>query len=144
MMSFKYVSARADIEAAQLTKNAQNPHFKNTYANLAAHQELVLPILDKHGLFWRCSTDVDDNGLLILRYGVYGKADGELIDGGRYLLGTVDSKPQEMGSAITYARRYVLSLFFNLNAEDDDGNSSSGITTKAPATTSKPKVGKLY
>jgi len=41
-------------------------------------------------------------------------------------------KPQEMGSAITYYRRYSLQSLFALEAEDDDASS----------TNKKPKVGK--
>lgn len=34
-----------------------------------------------------------------------------------------DADPQDMGSAITYYRRYLLVSLFNLQAEDDDGAS---------------------
>lgn len=32
---------------------------------------------------------------------------------------------QQIGSALTYCRRYGLSLLFNLGAEDDDGNAAT-------------------
>ena len=35
---------------------------------------------------------------------------------------------QQIGSQITYYRRYMLNGFFNLQAEDDDGNATSGVS----------------
>ena len=50
------------------------------------------------------------------------------------------SDPQKMGSAITYAKRYLLTTVFNVIAEeDDDGNAASGNTTK-PVAKKKPTV----
>ena len=37
-----------------------------------------------------------------------------------------DKNPQEIGSQITYARRYTLKSLFNLSDVDDDGNAASG------------------
>jgi hypothetical protein len=43
------------------------------------------------------------------------------------------SKAQELGSALTYCRRYGLLLLFNLvGEEDDDGNAAQGNTKPAP------------
>jgi hypothetical protein len=55
--------------------------------------------------------------------------------------------PQQMGSAITYIRRYQLKALFCVNdAEDDDGNAASGnkaqVTRKEPTVTPKAS-GKL-
>ena len=37
---------------------------------------------------------------------------------------------QKLGSAITYARRYTLGSLLAMAAEDDDGNSASGLKAK--------------
>jgi len=50
---------------------------------------------------------------------------------------------QQIGSQITYYRRYMLNGFFNLQAEDDDGNLTSGVTQSyqtATPVTAKKKV----
>jgi len=49
---------------------------------------------------------------------------------------------QQIGSQITYYRRYMLNGFFNLQAEDDDGNLTSGVTQTYQAATpvTKKKV----
>ena len=48
------------------------------------------------------------------------------------------TEPQKMGSAITYAKRYLLTTVFNVIAEeDDDGNAAQGnkptLPKKAPS-----------
>lgn len=52
---------------------------------------------------------------------------------------------QQIGSQITYYRRYMLNGFFNLQAEDDDGNLTSGVTqtyqTATPITKKKVELG---
>ena len=46
-----------------------------------------------------------------------------------------DLTPQQVGSAITYFRRYELVLLLNLLTEDDDGSSASQPTATVPANT---------
>lgn len=52
---------------------------------------------------------------------------------------------QQIGSQITYYRRYMLNGFFNLQAEDDDGNLTSGVSqayqTATPVTKKKVELG---
>ena len=42
-----------------------------------------------------------------------------------------DVKPQDMGSAITYYRRYSIVSLFGIQAEDDDGKTAHDSKTKA-------------
>ena len=49
------------------------------------------------------------------------------------------NNPQQQGSAITYARRYALASIFNLNQEDDDGNTATGYQVKAVKEEMTPK-----
>lgn len=56
--------------------------------------------------------------------------------------------PQQMGSAVTYIRRYQLKAVFCVNdSEDDDGNAASGnkaqVTRKEPTVTPKSPTSKL-
>lgn len=49
-------------------------------------------------------------------------------------LTAVGSSPQELGSAITYMRRYVITALLGVaSEEDDDGNHASGNETRAAA-----------
>lgn len=54
-------------------------------------------------------------------------------------IGTVQSTPQQIGSGITYFRRYHIQAMLNLEADfDDDGNIASNVKQPTQQTT-KPK-----
>ena len=42
--------AAAQGEMSNASKNAKNPHFKSTYADLASMRDAVIPVLSAHGL----------------------------------------------------------------------------------------------
>jgi hypothetical protein len=68
---------------------------------------------------------------------------GEWIES-LYPLGTYD-RPQEMGSAITYARRYTLTALLGIAAEEDDdgGAAQRSESTDRRAAASSARPGKL-
>lgn len=145
MNSNLFHKAQREIQNAKLIKNATNPHFKNRYVNLDGVQAVVFPILEKHGLCFSFATVTRIAGNSIYTVISYQLTDAEenIYVAGEYALCNADEKPQALGSAITYARRYVLCLVFNLLAEeDDDGNSGSGIgkPTAAVASDSATKT----
>jgi len=110
----------------------KNPHFGNNYASL----EGIIEHLNKHGVLDNITQgcQVRDGHLLFVT------SDGERevafpFDPGK-------AGPQAVGSALTYARRYGLLLFFNLVGEpDDDAERAEGRGGNKPArkkTTKKP------
>ncbi len=114
-------SIAAALAAAQgQMKNASfdkvNPHFKSKYASLAAILDVIREPLAKNGLAVTQTLEGGANGTLFLittlRYGAEG------INSWYPLPSNV--KPQEFGSALTYARRYSLSALLNISADDDD------------------------
>ena len=109
---------RAKLAIGKVTKNANNPHFKKSYADLNAIIEAVEPILL-------------ENGLLLLQP-IHGNSVCTQIidvDSGTMIESCMDLPtgldPQKMGSAITYFRRYTLQSILSLQAVDDDGHSAS-------------------
>ena len=94
------------------------------YADLADILPVVGPLLAKHGLSWSSRPGRGDDGELVLRYRLLhtsGEADGDEMP-----LGVErNCRPQELGSAITYARRYAITAQLNLTTdEDDDGQAA--------------------
>lgn len=94
------------------------------YADLGDILPVVGPLLAKHGLSWSSKPARGEDGDLLLRYRLLhssGEADGDEMP-----LGVErNCKPQELGSAITYARRYALTAQLNLATdEDDDGQAA--------------------
>ena len=117
-LSFHQKLHRAKLAIGKVTKNANNPHFKKSYADLNAIIEAVEPILL-------------ENGLLLLQP-IHGNSVCTQIidvDSGTMIESCMDLPtgldPQKMGSAITYFRRYTLQSILSLQAVDDDGHSAS-------------------
>jgi hypothetical protein len=116
----------AKQEIGVVKKNAKNPHFKNTYADLNALIEAVEPILLS-------------KGLILLQPIKDGKVFTQVIDTETFEMveSSIDLTPnltaQALGSQITYYRRYTLQSLMSLQSDDDDGQKAS-----APQSITKP------
>lgn len=114
--------ASAQTEMTNAAYNKVNPAFKSKYADLAAIREASLPALNKHGLSIWQGTTVGDHGLVLVTR-LFHKS-GEWIES-TYPI-PLNDKPQIMGSALTYARRYAWSSACGITSEeDDDANEAS-------------------
>lgn len=136
--------AAAQAEMSNATLNKTNPHFKSRYADLAAIRDAAIPALAKHGLAVTQLPDVTEDGFMLVTRLMH--ESGEWISS-TYPLPTDLGKPQQMGSAQTYARRYSLAALVGISAEEDDdanaaeaGGSKETVKPKTPkAETAKPK-----
>lgn len=116
--------AQSQMKAAKFNK--QNPHFKNRYADLAAIIEATRKPLTDNGLSITQATEVNGHGFG-LRTTLH-HSSGESISA-FYPLPS-NAKPQELGSALTYARRYSLSSMVCIAAdEDDDAEAAKDVAT---------------
>lgn len=124
--------AGAFSEIDHATKNAANPHFKSTYANLAEVLDVVRATFKKHGL-----AVVQFPGPLI-KEGDFTKVaitttiihtSGEMMGTTMEMPVNADKNgritPHAVGSAITFGRRYALAAAAGITQEDDDGNAGS-------------------
>ena len=108
----------AKKEIGVVKKNAKNPHFKNTYADLNALIDAVEPILL-------------EKGLIMLQPIKDGKVYTQIIDIESFDMveSFIDLSPnltaQALGSQITYYRRYTLQSLMSLQSDDDDGQKAS-------------------
>jgi hypothetical protein len=118
--------AQAEIENAH--KNAKNPHFKSSYADLAEIINTTKPVLTKHGLTLVQSPGFAE-GIVTLETMLM-HTSGEWLSG---ISGAPAAKldPQGVGSALTYLRRYSMAAFCCIAQEDDDGNAASQPRTQA-------------
>lgn len=123
--------AAAQAELVQPTKAGVNPHYKSVY--------LELP-------------DVHEAAKVYARHGVATVSELATVDGVRVYrcalrLGTdqtpwcefpvvgASAKPQEVGSALTYARRYALCALYGIAGDkDDDGEAAAGRQTETSTT----------
>jgi hypothetical protein len=126
-------------ELPKVGKGSTNPAFKSKYADLADIVSVVLPALAKQGLAWITTPRVSDDGF-VLEYELR-HTSGESITGSWPLPDPEKAKPQEMGSAVTYAKRYCLSAVTGIAPdEDDDGNAASKGPGAAPRQTRAARV----
>ena len=110
----------AVMEAKNAGFNASNPHFDSKYANEKACKEATDPALHKYGLVMIHHTHVTDSFHLITQIL---DMDGEPVASSFYPL--LITKPQDMGSQITYAKRYNRCMLMGIIADkDDDGNAA--------------------
>lgn len=107
-----------------IKKDNTNPHFKNKYASIESVLNTIeKPLLDAGLGFIQC---VEDLNLITTIYDT--ESDSVLTSKIPLILNKNDM--QQLGSAITYARRYGLVSMFGLEQEDDDGNLASGNNQK--------------
>lgn len=134
-LSAALAKAQAGMKAA--TFNKTNPHFKNKYADLAAVLEAIRKPLAENGLSVTQTTEIREGGFVLMT--TLRHASGQWV-ASEYPLPTA-AKPQELGSALTYARRYSLSAIACIAADDDDdaeGARVSGQTSSAPSAKPNP------
>lgn len=100
-----------------IKKDGKNPHFKSTYATLTQILSEVKPILNDLGLL--VTQPIKDNKVGTVIY------DNNLIVAESWINLPEGLNAQQIGSAITYYRRYTLASLLALELEDDDGNLAS-------------------
>jgi hypothetical protein len=129
------VKVQAVLEGA--VKDTQNPFFKAKYANLEACWDAIKEPLTKNGLcVIQTMGHLSEGGPSIITTLIH--ESGQWISGEQPLCAKALS-PQDMGSAITYGRRYGLAAIIGLVQVDDDGEGAakrptweSNSTTVAP------------
>lgn len=129
-------AAQAEMKNAKL--NRVNPHFKSKYADLAEIRDTVTPALSKHGIAVVNGTDATENGLHVVTRLIH--KSGQWIES-RFPIAY--DKPQTMGSAITYGKRYNLAAVANIAAdEDDDANAANDKPVAMPSVNGTPGASK--
>lgn len=111
--------AKAQNEVENASKNANNPHFKSKYADLAELLNTVRPVFSFHGLAILQMPSFDCGVASVET--VLSHSSGEWIS-------SICSAPvtkqdaQGVGSVITYLRRYSLAAMCGVAQEDEDAN----------------------
>ena len=119
---------RKDMES--IKKEANNPFFKSKYADLPSILAEIKDNLVKNKLSISHATLFVD-GSLVMKTTVTETESGESESS---IFPIFWNKPQEVGSSMTYARRYNIQALLDLSTEDDDGNSANDA----------PKITKQY
>ncbi len=108
--------------------------YTYTFANLANVTEAAYPLLAKHGLSFSACPERHERG-----YGLVGwllHSSGESLRGELPIQGNT---AQEIGSSITYGRRYLLGCMTGIVTDDDDDGALAS-RAKKPAAKPAPKA----
>jgi hypothetical protein len=132
--AFNEAMNAAQEEMRPIAADANNPQTKSKYASYAPLDRALRPIYTKHG--FSLSFDTADGAPPIMSAWSAGRhrgghkefphldmpADGKGAKGG-----DVMTKTHAIGAAVTYGKRYLLGMIFNIAVGDDnDGNSNGG------------------
>lgn len=117
--------AQKKIEGA--IKDSKNPFFKNNYANLDSVMDACKLHLNDAGIIVTQLVDSTIDCDFMTTMFIHAET-GEFISSKMALPSSEDI--QKKCAAQTYARRFMLQAMAFVGAEDDDGNTASGKTTK--------------
>lgn len=133
---------KALAETKDIHADSTNPFHKNKYASLSAHLSVIKPIFAKHGLCilqMPYSDCIREQGIGIKTVIVH--ANGYSIESACVIPVGENPKGQDVGSLLTYLRRYSLACVAGVATEDDDCETDRQTKTVVTQTYKpKPKV----
>ena len=112
---------KMDESTDYITKTGKRINFK--YASLKEIMKTVRPVLAKHGISIMQEPKMDGNKVSITTTLLH--SSGEYITFEPTIMNASSPMAQEIGSAITYGRRYSVSAVLGLGAEDDDDGNAA-------------------
>lgn len=134
----------AQKEIGSAKKGATNPFYKMKYSDLGSVMEACKEAFNNHGISVIQPIITNEVGTFVMTTLLH--ESGEYISSSMKVSCKSPENPQEMGSAITYAKRYSLQALAFIPSEDDDGELAtkpSRPATEPIKTTSTPVVKNL-
>ena len=128
--------AAAQGEIVNPAKGAENPHFKSKYANLVEGLRAIKKPLAKQGIAVVQRTRIKDDLLILITSLLH--ESGEWIDSEWPVANWTKLTPQQMGSALTYARRYSLFSLVGISGADDDDDGQAASVLKVDPDAAEP------
>lgn len=125
-------------EMTEPAKEAENPHFKSAYVDLASLKRHLRPLLNKHGVLLYHTLRTSGSDLILDTTARISASDMDKCVSSSMPIVADKPTPQALGSAITYATRYTTMALFGISGDDDDGEAASKPVQKPatkPATT---------
>jgi hypothetical protein len=139
--AYNAAMARVAEEQEPVVRDAKNPHIGNKYAKLETIDAALRPIYSKHGFSIRYGSEPTVDGRLhitctVAHAGGHSETLGlsapldAMGTGGR----ASKTGVQAVGSSVTYLRRYLLTMAFNVvtTDDDDDGEASRQVRRSEP------------
>lgn len=128
--------AKAQAKIRNPAKNKVNPHFKSKYADLADGLDVIRPALSEQGIAFIQRTEVVDDGVILRTRLIH--SSGQWIES-TYPVSKM-TQHQQMGAALTYAKRQSLFALVGVCGDDDlDGEDIKDV----PTGVGRPVAGKV-
>lgn len=116
--------AKAQAQMKPAAKDAENPHFRSKYADLASVWEACRGPLTANGITALQDVQTMDDGIGVITRLVH--SSGQWIEFGPLVVPLGKRDAHGVGSATSYGKRYALSAAIGIVAEDDDdGNAAA-------------------
>ncbi len=132
---------KAQKAMSSALKDATNPYYKSSYADLKAVIEAIKEPLNSNGIAFLQAVNGDHE---------FPSIETMLLhESGQYLCSRTPvfcskpKDPQAFGSGITYSKRYALQAILGLPTKDDDAEAAMGRNDKTPQKTQKKPTQKV-
>ena len=131
---------KAQKDMGTALKDATNPYFKSSYADLKAVIEAIKEPLNNNGVSFLQAVNGAGEGNPVVETMLLHES-GQFLCKRTPVFCAKPNDPQAFGSGVTYSKRYALQAFLGLPTEDDDGNAGTAKNPKQKqATNPAPKV----
>lgn len=129
--------ARAQYSFATITKShtANAGSYSYKYADLSDVLTAIRPALNREGIALVQTTEITEAGVELVTSLLY--ADERLSS--RWPLPIENCAPQQVGSVLTYLRRYALCALVGIAAEDDDDGRAASDVRQAQSAPARPQ-----
>ena len=122
----------AQSEFASIKRDRKNPYFNSKYATYEAIVEATRPILTSHGLGFMQTADGDALVTVIFN------GAGQTVTSRVPFVHGEKATPQQIGSALTYAKRYGIACALGVAIEEDETDDDGNRASAQPAAYRKP------
>lgn len=130
--------AKAQLRIGSAEKNAENPHFKKPYADLASIREAFRVPLAENEIAFTQVVWTNPRGEMVVTTMLL-HTSGQFIEGA-IRFKPEDNNPQGTGSKLTYMKRYAAAAITGVAAsdDDDDGEGAQGRGPNGPPPRNPP------
>ena len=148
--TFNAALRRIKDKLKPVIKDSTNPSTNSKYASANAVDDAIEALLESERMNLSFAPEASEQPQMvrvvgILSLGAYSRrypldmpADGQGAKGGGVM-----TRTHATGSAITYARRYLKQMIFDLRVKDDDGNHAGGAGRKTQALDERSQINHL-
>ena len=116
-----FAAAQAEFKAP--AQSGRNPHFSSKYSTLGDIFAATLPALNRHGLVFTQTVNVNEKGASLESRIVHADTAAEIRS---FFPITFDANPQKFGSLLSYYKRYAAAAMFAVvDGMDDDAEAAT-------------------